>query len=105
LLDAARFEPELIARQFLDFRQMAAFARDPFVVVGGDGVTVTDHEGKAYLDGLSGVFVASVGHGNERVIQAIHEQLERLAFAPPLVTPEEVLHRMVDIIDDAIGAL
>ncbi len=28
-----------------------------------------------------------------------------LVFAPPLVTPEEALHRMVDIIDDAIGAL
>lgn len=84
LLDASLFDPELIERQILDFRQMATFARDPFVVVGGDGVTVTDHEGKAYLDGLSGVFVASVGHGNEHVIQAIHEQLDRLAFAPPL---------------------
>jgi adenosylmethionine-8-amino-7-oxononanoate aminotransferase len=28
-----------------------------------------------------------------------------VVFAPPLVTPEEALHRMVDIIDDAIGAL
>jgi len=84
LLDPGLFDPDLIERQILDFRQMTAFAREPFIFVAGDGVTLTDHQGKQYLDGLSGVFVASIGHRNPRVVQAIHEQLDRLAFAPPL---------------------
>jgi adenosylmethionine-8-amino-7-oxononanoate aminotransferase len=84
LLDQSLFDPDLIERQILDFRQMTAFAQEPFIFVAGDGVTLTDHQGKTYLDGLSGVFVASVGHRNPRVVAAIHEQLDRLAFAPPL---------------------
>ncbi len=76
--------PDLLARQILDFRQMTAFAAEPFVIVAGEGLTVTDHTGRQYLDGLSGVFVNSVGHGNPAVIAAITEQLGRLAFAPPL---------------------
>ncbi len=76
--------PDLLARQILDFRQMTAFAAEPFVIVAGEGLTVTDHTGRQYLDGLSGVFVNSVGHGNPAVIAAITEQLSRLAFAPPL---------------------
>jgi len=76
--------PDLLARQILDFRQMTAFAAEPFVIVAGEGLTVTDHTGRQYLDGLSGVFVNSVGHGNPAVIAAITEQLSCLAFAPPL---------------------
>ncbi|MCC6629259.1 MAG: aspartate aminotransferase family protein [Chloroflexi bacterium] len=84
LLDDTLLDPDLIARQILDFRQMSAFAEDPFIFVGGDGVTLTDHRGNTYLDGLSGVFVASIGHRHPRVVQAIQEQLDHLAFAPPL---------------------
>ena len=76
--------PELLARQILDFRQMQSFAEEPFVIVEGEGLSVTDHTGKQYLDGLSGVFVNSVGHRNRAVIGAMAEQLHTLAFAPPL---------------------
>ncbi len=76
--------PELLARQILDFRQMATFAEDPFVIVEGENLHVTDHTGARYLDGLSGVFVNSVGHRNRAVIGAMAEQLHTLAFAPPL---------------------
>ena len=68
----------------LDFQQMREFARDPFVVVAGDGIRLTDTEGKRYIDGLSGVFVASLGYGNQAVIDAMTAQLQRLHFAPPL---------------------
>ncbi len=76
--------PDLLGRQILDFRQMQAFAAEPFVVVAGEGLTVTDHEGRSYLDGLSGVFVNSVGHRHPAVIAAMTAQLGQLAFAPPL---------------------
>ncbi|MFN8516630.1 MAG: aminotransferase class III-fold pyridoxal phosphate-dependent enzyme [Chloroflexia bacterium] len=65
---------------------MAAFARDPFVVVGGDGVDARSPTTRArrISTRLSRVFVASVGHDGRHVIRAIHEQLDRLAPAPPL---------------------
>ena len=75
----------IVPSLFLDFMQMQEFARQPLVFAKGDGIA-PDRQPRAseYIDGLSGVFVASVGHDNRAVIEAITEQLNRLAFAPPL---------------------
>jgi adenosylmethionine-8-amino-7-oxononanoate aminotransferase len=40
--------------------------------------------GKEYLDALSGIYVANVGHNNRRVIEAVKEQYDRLTFSPPM---------------------
>ncbi len=69
---------------FLDFMQMKEFAKHPLVMKSARGVWYEDVHGKRYLDGLSGVFVVNVGHGNRRVIDAMKRQLDELAFAPPL---------------------
>ncbi len=101
--------PELLARQILDFRQMQSFAEEPFVIVEGEGLNVTDHEGKQYLDGLSGVFVNSVGHRNRAVIGAMAEQLHTLAFAPPLAgtnpTALELTRDLLDFAGNGFGAV
>ena len=68
----------------LDFRQMTQFAQEPWVFTRGEGVRFQDESGAWYLDGLSGVFVNSLGYGNERVLGAAVEQLRTLHFAPPL---------------------
>ena len=78
----------VIPSLFLDFMQMQQFAKDPMVFAEGKGIRLTDVDGKSYIDGLSGVFTASLGHGNEAVIEAMSEQLKRLAFAPPLELDE-----------------
>jgi adenosylmethionine-8-amino-7-oxononanoate aminotransferase len=69
---------------FLDFMQMKDFAKNPIIMKRARGVWYEDVNGKKYLDGLSGIFVVNVGHGNRRIIDAIHEQLEEMAFGPPL---------------------
>jgi adenosylmethionine-8-amino-7-oxononanoate aminotransferase len=68
----------------LDLRQMKSFITDPLVMTRADGVWYEDAHGKRYLDGLSGIFVVTVGHNNRRVIAAMHEQLDQVAFTPPL---------------------
>jgi beta-alanine--pyruvate transaminase len=75
---------EEIERIVLDFTQMKAFAQDPFIFSEGDGIWLTDVDGKRYIDGLSGVFVNSLGYRNRAMIEAITAQLEKLHFAPPL---------------------
>lgn len=79
-MDATRTIPNL----FLDFMQMREFAKDPLVFTGGEGIRLTDTAGRRYIDGLSGVFVTSLGHGNMPVIEAMAAQMRELAFAPPL---------------------
>jgi adenosylmethionine-8-amino-7-oxononanoate aminotransferase len=74
----------VIPSLFLDFMQMQEFAKAPLVFAEGEGIRLKTADGHAFIDALSGVFTASIGHGNRAVIAAIGAQLERLAFAPPL---------------------
>ncbi len=75
---------QLLEHLVLDFRQARDFARNPFVFSRGQGIRISDREGKTYIDGLSGVFVVSLGYGNRAIIDAMTAPLEELAFAPPL---------------------
>src|SRR4051812_44916095 len=70
----------------VDFNQMRTFAADPLIMVDGKGITLTDHEGRRYIDGLSGVFAVSLGHGNQEIIDAIAAQHRRLSFSSPIMT-------------------
>ena len=63
---------------------MKEFAEHPLIMKSAKGVWYEDVAGKKYLDGLSGIFVVNVGHGNRRVIDAMKKQLEEITFAPPL---------------------
>jgi adenosylmethionine-8-amino-7-oxononanoate aminotransferase len=47
----------------------------------GDGCYIVDATGKRYLDGSGGAAVSCLGHSDEGVRAAIHDQLDRLAFA------------------------
>ena len=83
-MTASSYDKELLRHLILDFRQMTQFAEDPWVFTRGEGVRVQDADGRWYLDGLSGVFVNSLGYGNRRVLDAAIAQLEQMHFAPPL---------------------
>lgn len=71
-------------RQIFVRSQMTEFVESPFVINRADGVYFWDVHGKQYLDALSGIYVASVGHNNRRVIDAITKQMGELSFAPPM---------------------
>ena len=77
-------DPDVLKHSVLDFRQMSAFVQNPLIMERAEGVHYWDIHGKHYYDGLSGIFVVAVGHGNRRVIDAMKAQMERLCFAPPL---------------------
>src|SRR3990172_2200495 len=49
-------------------------------IVGGDGIPVIDDRGRRLLDVASGPFLANLGQGNERVLQAMLEQGRRLTY-------------------------
>lgn len=52
------------------------------VFVRGDGVYLFDAEGKRYLDCMAGIAVASVGHANPRLADAIATQARTLMVCP-----------------------
>ncbi len=49
--------------------------------VRGEGCYIHDAQGRAYLDGSGGAAVSCLGHSDEKVRAAIHDQLDKLAFA------------------------
>jgi adenosylmethionine-8-amino-7-oxononanoate aminotransferase len=47
----------------------------------GDGVYIIDADGKRYLDASCGAAVSCLGHSDSGVARAIHEQVDKIAFA------------------------
>ncbi len=53
---------------------------DPPTIVEGEGCYVTDSEGHEHLDFISQLYCVNAGHGDERINEAIEEQLSRVAY-------------------------
>src|SRR5215208_6098674 len=76
-------ELQELARRHLwmHFTRMGAYADHEMpIIVRGDGCYVYDEHGKRYLDGLSALFCANVGHGRSELGQAAAEQSKELGF-------------------------
>ncbi len=54
------------------------FQRYPVSIVKGKGAYVWDSEGREYIDFMAGYGVALVGHCNDKVVDAVKRQVERL---------------------------
>ena len=55
----------------------------PPVIVRGEGIYLYDADGNRYADLTSGLVAANLGHGHPAVLAAMHDQIDRLCFAPP----------------------
>lgn len=54
------------------------YARPDFVLSHGEGMTLWDTEGNAYLDFVAGIAVMSLGHNNPEITQIIQNQAGQL---------------------------
>ncbi|HXQ34751.1 MAG TPA: aminotransferase class III-fold pyridoxal phosphate-dependent enzyme, partial [Anaerolineales bacterium] len=54
------------------------YAKQPLVIVRGQGASLYDAEGKEYLDCSSGHGVANLGHAHPKVAAAIYKQATTL---------------------------
>ena len=69
-----------LGKQYL----METYNRFPVVPVRGEGMTVYDCDGKAYLDFLGGIAVCGLGHSHPEVVAAIREQASLLTHVSNL---------------------
>ncbi|MFQ3648866.1 MAG: aspartate aminotransferase family protein [Gemmataceae bacterium] len=84
LITEAQASEERFLRHIFIRDQMAEWCKSPLLMTRADDVFYWDTSGKRYLDALSGIYVASVGHNNRRVLDAVRAQLDRLTFSPPM---------------------
>lgn len=77
-------EQRLLKQTFIDYMPTTAFFENPLIVNRAEGLYYWDLEGKRYFDAIGGIFVATLGHGHPRVMEAMRKQMETMSFAPPL---------------------
>jgi 4-aminobutyrate---pyruvate transaminase len=53
----------------------------PLIIERGQGVFVYDTEGKAYIEGMAGLWCTALGYGNEELVEAAATQMRKLPFS------------------------
>jgi acetylornithine/LysW-gamma-L-lysine aminotransferase len=77
-----RSTADLIAAE--DAHTSGLYTKRSVVLVRGEGATVFDNEGRAYIDCVGGQGTANLGHGNAVVADAIAQQARTLASCTEL---------------------
>jgi taurine--2-oxoglutarate transaminase len=72
-----------LSKQYTMFSWSAQGAVNPIPMVKAKGVYFWDANGKRYTDMNSQLMCMNIGHGDERVIEAIKAQAEELVYAGP----------------------
>jgi taurine--2-oxoglutarate transaminase len=56
---------------------------NPIVVKFGEGIYIYDYDGKRYIDFSSGLMNVNIGHGNQRVTEAVVRQMQEVSYVTP----------------------
>jgi adenosylmethionine-8-amino-7-oxononanoate aminotransferase len=76
------------------------------VAVAGRGVELFDRDGKSYIDASGGAAVSCLGHGHPDIVAALHEQLDKLAYAHTSFFTTDVAEKLADrLVADAPAGL
>lgn len=75
------------------------YGTPPVAFVSGKGATLTDEEGKTYIDMLAGIAVNSLGYGHPAVVQAVTEQVAKVGHVSNLFASEPVVNAAGKLIE------
>ena len=64
------------------------YYQEPLVLVEGSGSTVTDAEGREFLDFFCGILTTGIGHCHPEVVERVREQVGRLGHTSTLYLSE-----------------
>jgi acetylornithine/N-succinyldiaminopimelate aminotransferase len=82
---------------------MGTYARNPVEFVRGEGTRLWDDQGNEYLDFLTGISVAQLGHCHPVVVQAVCEQAGRLMHVGNLFYTEPGMRLAKRLSDSSLG--
>ena len=55
----------------------------PIAVKHAEGVYLYDYDGKRYIDFSSGLMNVNIGHGNQRITDAVVKQMQGVSYGTP----------------------
>ncbi len=82
---------------------MPTYARNPVEFVRGEGTRLWDDDGNEYLDFLTGISVAQLGHAHPGVVEAVREQAGRLMHVGNLFYTEPGIRLAKRLADASLG--
>ncbi|MDZ7799280.1 MAG: aspartate aminotransferase family protein [Trueperaceae bacterium] len=85
--------------------KMLLYGEKPLAVDRAEGSTVWDVEGNEYLDFFGGILMVSVGHANPEVVEATHQQLQRVQHTSALFINEKTIEAAERIAEVTPGRL
>lgn len=56
---------------------------NPIAVKNAEGVYLYDYDGKRYIDFSSGLMNVNIGHGNQRITEAVVRQMQEVSYVTP----------------------
>ncbi|MBT0570141.1 aspartate aminotransferase family protein [Curvibacter sp. CHRR-16] len=74
--------PDKLEAHWMPFTGNRNFKAKPRMFVRAEGCYLYDDHGKAYFDGLSGLWTCGLGHGRAEITQAVAAQIGTLDYAP-----------------------
>ncbi|MEP6594635.1 MAG: aminotransferase class III-fold pyridoxal phosphate-dependent enzyme [Ginsengibacter sp.] len=83
---STKTETEEIIRDNLDYTLFSWSKQkgiDPLAVKYGEGVYLYDYDGKRYIDFSSGLMNVNIGHGNQRITDAVVKQMQEVSYVTP----------------------
>lgn len=81
---------------------MPTYGRLPVTFSHGEGAVLYDTDGRAYLDGVSGIAVTNLGHNHPGVTAAVTEQASRLVHTSNLYHIR-LQERVAEMLSEATG--
>jgi acetylornithine aminotransferase len=81
---------------------MPTYGRLPVTFSHGEGALLYDTEGRAYLDGVSGIAVTNLGHNHPGVTAAVTDQVSRLVHTSNLFHIR-LQERVAEMLSEATG--
>lgn len=102
-----QFTANNLEQHWMPFSANRAFKADPRIIVKGEGVYFTDHNGNQVIDGSSSLFCCPLGHGRTEIAEAVYRQLLENDYASPFgsATPGtfELAQKVARITPDPIN--
>ncbi|OAZ04735.1 aminotransferase class III-fold pyridoxal phosphate-dependent enzyme [Flavobacterium succinicans] len=76
------------SKQYSLFSWSAQSNLNPLAIEKANGVYLYDYDGNKIIDFSSGLMSVNIGHGDQRITEAVVEQMQKVSFVTPSCTTE-----------------
>jgi len=77
-----QYKANTLENHWMPFTGNRDFKANPRLVVRGEGCYYWDHKGGKIIDASSGLFCCAAGHSRPEIAEAVHKQLQEVAYTP-----------------------